>query len=727
MRFFIFCSLQEKKKHHHSSNTSKSGNKTSEDNDEQEEETAMDGSDVEKSPGDDVEVLEEAMNNLSLDENDVTGLNVEDNSCENKNSVPSSCKDAMDTSGLANESRKDIKDIQEPRNTRTGEEKTDEPKDIQELQNMTTGEEKTDEPKDIQELQNMTTGEEKTDEPKDIQELQNMTTEENESPEDEKVVEMNSAETSEDFENKEEPKTNKDAGSAASDNVKLSKSPVEFPDSAESGMNTENMLASGYSEDREQRDTGCEETDKEIQKEPRDATENDEEKSEEKEGENTRLCSDDSKDSENEVATTCHELNLGNVQNTHNVDSAKMQGNSGKDSDIDSANKSNPVIAPSDLVSCGNGSLNNLKHAFKNTPDVSQPISELNPIASNTLNQEVNDDVSSDSAVSSLNDLKHSGVKINNDNQVQKNAINSTNSSDEFSGLHPSNCAPKNKFNFPTNDVSSDAIASCRPLETSVKNVTENQAAGPSNEVEGSKSSVKDASKNKTPGPSNEVEGSESSVKDASKNKTPGPSNEVEGSESSVKDASKNKTPGPSNEVEPVFNGSISDPDPVSISDPSGESNTTTHVSNELERDPSLLQNPPNYDSKTATQPSEDDGCSNESRELQEGHSHSGPEDCLNGGAETEKLPHGASEILSGRHSLGDIGPFNPSTMSVENCLNKFCYPEKLDGNNKFKCQDCNKNTRPEEDDEETAGDKNVEENGKNDGRTSSEKSGWVN
>ena len=683
MRFFIFCSLQEKKKHHHSSNTSKSGNKTSEDNDEQEEETAMDGSDVEKSPGDDVEVLEEAMNNLSLDENDVTGLNVEDNSCENKNSVPSSCKDAMDTSGLANESRKDIKDIQEPRNTRTGEEKTDEPKDIQELQNMRTEEEKTDEPKDIQELQNMTTGEEKTDEPKDIQELQNMTTEENESPEDEKVVEMNSAETSEDFENKEEPKTNKDAGSAASDNVKLSKSPVEFPDSAESGMNTENMLASGYSEDREQRDTGCEETDKEIQKEPRDATENDEEKSEEKEGENTRLCSDDSKDSENEVATTCHELNLGNVQNTHNVDSAKMQGNSGKDSDIDSANKSNPVIAPSDLVSCGNGSLNNLKHAFKNTPDVSQPISELNPIASNTLNQEVNDDVSSDSAVSSLNDLKHSGVKINNDNQVQKNAINSTNSSDEFSGLHPSNCAPKNKFNFPTNDVSSDAIASCRPLETSVKNVTENQAAGPSNEVEGS--------------------------------------------ESSVKDASKNKTPGPSNEVEPVFNGSISDPDPVSISDPSGESNTTTHVSNELERDPSLLQNPPNYDSKTATQPSEDDGCSNESRELQEGHSHSGPEDCLNGGAETEKLPHGASEILSGRHSLGDIGPFNPSTMSVENCLNKFCYPEKLDGNNKFKCQDCNKNTRPEEDDEETAGDKNVEENGKNDGRTSSEKSGWVN
>ena len=704
MRFFTFCSFQEKKKQHHSSNTSKSGNKTSEDNDEQEEETAMDGSDVEKSPGDDVEVLEEAMNNLSLDENAVTGLNVEENSCENKNSVPSSCKDAMDTSGLANESRKDIKDIQEPRNTTTGEE-TDEPKDIQELQNMTTGEEKTDEPKDIQELQNMTTGEEKTDEPKDIQELQNMTTEENESPEDEKVVEMNSAETSEDFENKEEPKTNKDAGSAASDNVKLSKSPVEFPDSAESGMNTENMLPSGYSEDREQRDTGCEETDKEIQKEPRDATENDEEKSEEKEGENTRLCSDDSKDSENEVATTCHELNLGNVQNTHNVDSAKMQGNSGKDSDIDSANKSNPVIAPSDLVSCGNGSLNNLKHAFKNTPDVSQPISELNPIASNTLNQEVNDDVSSDSAVSSLNDLKHSGVKINNDNQVQKNAINSTNSSDEFSGLHPSNCAPKNKFNFPTNDVSSDAIASCRPLETSVKNVTENQAAGPSNEVEGSKSSVKDASKNKTPGPSNEVEGSESSVKDASKN----------------------KTPGPSNEVEPVFNGSISDPDPVSISDPSGESNTTTHVSNELERDPSLLQNPPNYDSKTATQPSEDDGCSNESRELQEGHSHSGPEDCLNGGAETEKLPHGASEILSGRHSLGDIGPFNPSTMSVENCLNKFCYPEKLDGNNKFKCQDCNKNTRPEEDDEETAGDKNVEENGKNDGRTSSEKSGWVN
>ena len=665
MRFFTFCSFQEKKKQHHSSNTSKSGNKTSEDNDEQEEETAMDGSDVEKSPGDDVEVLEEAMNNLSLDENAVTGLNVEENSCENKNSVPSSCKDAMDTSGLANESRKDIKDIQEPRNTTTGEE--------------------TDEPKDIQELQNMTTGEEKTDEPKDIQELQNMTTEENESPEDEKVVEMNSAETSEDFENKEEPKTNKDAGSAASDNVKLSKSPVEFPDSAESGMNTENMLPSGYSEDREQRDTGCEETDKEIQKEPRDATENDEEKSEEKEGENTRLCSDDSKDSENEVATTCHELNLGNVQNTHSVDSAKMQGNSGKDSDIDSANKSNPVIAPSDLVSSGNGSLNNLKHAFKNTPDVSQPMSELNPIASNTLNSEVNDDISSDSAVSSLNDLKHSGVRINNDNQttVQENAINSTNSSDKISGLHPSNCAPKNKFNFPTNDVSSDAIASCRPLETSVKNVTENQAAGPSNEVEGS--------------------------------------------ESSVKDASKNKTPGPSNEVEPVFNGSISDPDPVSIPDPSGESNTTTHVSNELERDPSLLQNPPNYDSKTATQPSEDDGCSNESRELQEGHSHSGPEDCLNGGAETEKLPHGASEILSGRHSLGDIGPFNPSTMSVENCLNKFCYPEKLDGNNKFKCQDCNKNTRPEEDDEETAGDKNVEENGKNDGRTSSEKSGWVN
>ena len=55
------------------------------------------------------------------------------------------------------------------------------------------------------------------------------------------------------------------------------------------------------------------------------------------------------------------------------------------------------------------------------------------------------------------------------------------------------------------------------------------------------------------------------------------------------------------------------------------------------------------------------------------------------------------SRILCGSHSLGSMGNIKTNVMSVESCLKKFCSPEILDGNDKFICEECNRDETKKE------------------------------